>query len=130
MVHLIPVRSGAPFSGRVCANIRQSNQDVTVRNAVLSAWSAAISTIWIVFTPLSGFSLILTLFLREYTLDRKIVRADEAKTSGDLERGLVANNEGDLQGPKSLHDGPEMTPTSSGSYSEEEPATDKEKMEA
>ena len=81
-------------------------------------------------TPMSGFALILTLFLREYSLDRKIVRGDEAETSGDLERGSAPKDEGDLQGPKALDDGPKMTPTNHASHQGEEPEMDKEKMEA
>ena len=117
------------FSGRVDANIRQSNQDVTVRDAVLNAWSEAIGTIWIMSVPMGGFALILTLFLREYSLDRKIVRGDEAKTTGDLERDAVPKDEGDLQGLKPLDDDPEMTPTNCVAHPEEEQA-DLEKMEA
>ena len=116
------------FSGRVDANIRQSNQDVTVRDAVLNAWSEAIGTIWIMSVPMAGFALILTLFLREYSLDRKIVRGDEAKTTGDLERDAVPKDEGDLQGLKPLDDDPEMTPTNCVAHPEEEQA-DLEKME-
>ena len=81
-------------------------------------------------TPMSGFALILTLFLREYSLDRKIVQSDETKTPGDLERGSAPKDGGDLQEPKASDDGPEMTPTNHTSHQEEEPEMDKEKMEA
>jgi hypothetical protein len=130
MIHLISVRSGASFFARVGANIRQLNQDVTVRNAVLHAWSEAIGTIWIMSTPIAGFALILTLFLREYSLDRKLVRGDEVKTPGDLERGAVPNDEGDLQGPKPFDGDSETTPTSCAAHPEEGLDIDKEKMEA
>ena len=129
MVHLIPVRSSASFYGRVGANIRP-NQDVALRNAVLHAWSESIGTIWIMSAPISGFALILTLFLREYSLDRKIVQGGEAKTPGDLERGAVPNDEGDLQGPKALDDDPDMSPTNTVAHPEEVLGTEKEKVEA
>jgi hypothetical protein len=129
LVHLITVRSSGSFSGRVAADIRQFNQDVTLRNAVLQAWSEAIDTIWIMSTPISGFALILTLFLREYSLDRKTVQSGETKTPGDLEKGAVANDEGDLQGGKALDDDPDVTPTNTIAHPEE-PETEKEKVEA
>lgn len=119
-IHLIPVRVCVSFS-RVDANLRKSNQDVALRNAVLHAWSEAIGTIWIMSTPISGFALILSLFLREYSLDRRTVRDGEAKTPGDLERGAGA--------PKPADDDPDMTPTNSVIHPEE-PETDKEKGEA
>ncbi|KAF8120836.1 MFS general substrate transporter [Boletus edulis] len=45
--------------------------DVTLRDAVLHAWARSIATIWIVATGLAGVALISTLFLREYSMDRK-----------------------------------------------------------
>ena len=128
MVHLIPVRSGASFPSRVGANVRQSDQDVVLRDAVLHAWSEAIGTIWIMSTPMAGFALILTLFMREYSLDRKIVRGGGAEIPGDPERGAVSNDERDLQGPSD--DDPEVTPANSAAYPEEKLVMDKEKAEA
>ncbi|KAG0705975.1 MFS general substrate transporter [Suillus ampliporus] len=58
----------------------------TVRNEVMRAYSQAISTVWLVNTPLSGFGLILVLFIRVYTLKRTIIRSGE-KTLGDVENG-------------------------------------------
>ena len=97
---------------------------MTLRDAVLHAWSEAIGTIWTVFTPLSGFALILTLFLREYSLDRKTVRAGDAKTLEDPETGAVPNDKGDLHGQKPWNDDPEMTPTNTVVYREEGAAMD------
>ena len=67
-------------------------------------------------TPMSGLALILTLFLREYSLDRKTVRDGEVKTPGDLERGAVPN------------DDPDMSQTNTVAHPEE-PETDKKKAE-
>ncbi|KIJ68901.1 hypothetical protein HYDPIDRAFT_79646 [Hydnomerulius pinastri MD-312] len=67
--------------------------DITLRNAVLNAWSKSIATIWIMNTPLAGVSLILTLGLREYSLTRKTVQGGDAKTAGDAEKGTSADPE-------------------------------------
>lgn len=86
-------------------NLRGFNQDIALRDAVLHAWSQAISTIWIMSTPIVGFVLILTLFLREYSLDSKVVRGGETKTPGDLERGTTESARGgEHQGSMSLDD--------------------------
>ncbi|KAG9318906.1 MFS amino acid permease [Chiua virens] len=69
--------------------------DATLRDAVLHAWSQAIGTMWIMCTFLAGFSLILSLFLREYSLDRKVVRTGEAKTPGDVEKGAEEESPND-----------------------------------
>ncbi|KAG9318912.1 MFS amino acid permease [Chiua virens] len=69
--------------------------DATLRDAVLHAWSQAIGTMWIMCTLLAGFSLILSLFLREYSLDRKVVRTGEAKTPGDVEKSAEEESPND-----------------------------------
>ncbi|KAF8843667.1 MFS general substrate transporter [Paxillus ammoniavirescens] len=61
--------------------------DVTLRNAILHAWSRSIATIWIMCTPLCGVALILTFFLRAYSLNRKTVQGGDAKTPSDPEKG-------------------------------------------
>ncbi|KAN0076836.1 Major facilitator superfamily domain containing protein [Tylopilus felleus] len=93
--------------------------DVTLRNAVLHAWSEAISTIWIMSTPLIGFSLILTLFLREYSLESKTVRAGETKTPRELEGGARDEDE---------NDDPDITPANSIAHAAA-PELEKEKGE-
>ncbi|KAH0826973.1 MFS general substrate transporter [Lanmaoa asiatica] len=102
--------------------------DITLRNAVLHAWSEAIGTIWIMSTPLAGFALILTLFMREYSLERKTVRSGEAKSPGDLEKGTTEsrNNDGDRE---ALDDEPEISPTNTVAHAEE-PNVDEEKVKA
>ncbi|KIK92949.1 hypothetical protein PAXRUDRAFT_829496 [Paxillus rubicundulus Ve08.2h10] len=79
--------------------------DVTLRNAVLHAWSRSIATIWIMCTPFCGVALILTLFLRVYSLSRKTVQSGDAKTTDDAERCTEAPLNEDVQ------DGTEMTRT-------------------
>ncbi|KAG0705940.1 MFS general substrate transporter [Suillus ampliporus] len=58
----------------------------TVRNEVMRAYSQSISTVWLVNTPLSGCSLILVLFIRDYTLKRTVIRGGEKKP-GEIENG-------------------------------------------
>ncbi|KAI6162553.1 major facilitator superfamily domain-containing protein [Pisolithus thermaeus] len=62
--------------------------DVAVRDALLHAYSRSISAIWIMNSPISGAALILTLFLREYSMARKIVKG-EATTPNDAEMGDI-----------------------------------------
>ncbi|KAI9574226.1 major facilitator superfamily domain-containing protein [Boletus coccyginus] len=68
MVHLIP--------------------DVTLRNAVLHAWARSIATLWMVLTGLAGVALVSTLFLREYSMDRKTVLGGDVKNVGASEKGM------------------------------------------
>ncbi|OAX38645.1 MFS general substrate transporter [Rhizopogon vinicolor AM-OR11-026] len=69
-------------------SIRQisSIPDPTLRNEVMHAYSQSISTIWLVNTPISGFGLLLVLFIRAYSLKRTIVRDGENEL-GDVEKG-------------------------------------------
>ncbi|KAF8550442.1 hypothetical protein OG21DRAFT_1525132 [Imleria badia] len=59
--------------------------DVTLRNEVLHAWARSIATIWMVTTALAGVALISTLFLREYSVDRKTVYSGRVGNSGESE---------------------------------------------
>ncbi|KAF8550474.1 MFS general substrate transporter [Imleria badia] len=63
--------------------------DVTLRHAVLHAWARSIATVWIVATGLAGVALILTLFLREYSVDRKAVYSGDVKRAGESDRTLA-----------------------------------------
>ncbi|KAG1724007.1 MFS general substrate transporter [Suillus lakei] len=56
-----------------------NNVNPTVRNE-------SISTVWLISTPLSAFGLFLVLFIRDYTLERTIIRGGEKKL-GDAETG-------------------------------------------
>lgn len=57
-------------------SIRQISQisDPTVRNELMYAFTKAISTIWIVNTPLVGSGFIMILFVRAYSLKRNVVK--------------------------------------------------------
>ncbi|EIW84712.1 MFS amino acid permease [Coniophora puteana RWD-64-598 SS2] len=57
--------------------------DAATRDALQHAYSRAISTIWLMNTPIAGVGLILCLFVRHYSLNRTTVRGGEKKT-GDL----------------------------------------------
>lgn len=70
-------------------------------------------------TPLIGFSLILTLFLREYSLESKTVRAGETKTPRELEGGARDEDE---------NDDPDITPANSIAHAAA-PELEKEKGE-
>ncbi|KAG6370062.1 MFS general substrate transporter [Boletus reticuloceps] len=53
--------------------------DVALRDAVLHAWARSIATVWMVATGMAGVALISTLFLREYSMDRK---SDDVRNQG------------------------------------------------
>ncbi|VDC06640.1 unnamed protein product [Peniophora sp. CBMAI 1063] len=57
--------------------------DPATRQAVIHAFSKAISTIWIVNTPLAGVGLIMVIFIKGYSLKRTTVQA----TKKDAEAG-------------------------------------------
>jgi len=77
----------------------QTIQPDSVRQQVLHAYTKGVSAIWLVNTPLIGLSFVAVLFLKNYTLKRKIIRAgekgvEEAQApaqviliAGDLESG-------------------------------------------
>ncbi|KAI6005455.1 major facilitator superfamily domain-containing protein [Pisolithus albus] len=80
-------------SGSTAALLNDDVSTVTVRDAILHAYSRSISTIWVMNTPISGVALILTLFLREYSMARKIVTGEmgdigeEARDDSEEGRG-------------------------------------------
>ena len=61
-----------------------------------------------------GFMLILTLFLREYSLERKTVQSAEPRTLGDVERGV--------EGHRNPLDDPDLSPTNTVTCPEESDA--------
>ncbi|KAI9574198.1 major facilitator superfamily domain-containing protein [Boletus coccyginus] len=67
--------------------------DVTLRNAVLHAWARSIATIWMVATGSVGVALILTLFLREYSVERKTVYGADVKNAMDSANTLTEEDE-------------------------------------
>ncbi|KAF8838015.1 MFS general substrate transporter [Paxillus ammoniavirescens] len=83
--------------------------DVTLRNAVLHAWSRSIATIWMMCTPVSGVALILTLFLRAYSLNRRVVQSGDTVTTNEAEEAIELES----SSMKDLEDCAEMTYTNS-----------------
>ncbi|KAF8843661.1 MFS general substrate transporter [Paxillus ammoniavirescens] len=59
---------------------------------------AGISSLGLVCTPLCGVALILTLFLRAYSLSRKTMQSGDAKTVDDAEKGTEAPSYKDEDG--------------------------------
>ncbi|OBZ75452.1 putative transporter C3H1.06c [Grifola frondosa] len=72
--------------------------NVTQRIAVMQAYSKAISTIWLVNTPVVGVGFILVFFLRAYTLKRVVIKAGE-QTHADVESGAAEAATGVAQAP-------------------------------
>ncbi|CAL1714499.1 unnamed protein product [Somion occarium] len=62
----------------------QNIQPASVQQQVLHAYTKSISMIWLVCTPLVCLSLFMTLFIKKYTLKRKIIRT--GKKTGDEEQ--------------------------------------------
>lgn len=88
-VHLIPVCCYVFAPCRPLSFIPV--QDVTLRDAVLHAWARSIAVIWMVATVFAGVALVLALFLREYSVDRKTVYSGEVKKS---EKNRSTSSEG------------------------------------
>jgi hypothetical protein len=61
------------------------SQPAELRQAVLHAYTRSINTIWIVATPLLFLGAVFCIFLKHYSLERNIVRADVSKKAGDTE---------------------------------------------
>ncbi|KAL4068097.1 MFS general substrate transporter [Scleroderma citrinum] len=83
--------------------------DITLRNAILHAYSRSISAIWIMSTSLAGVALILSLFLREYSTARKTIKGGEANTSSDTETGNGARSAQDTNEKDADDFGAELT---------------------
>ncbi|KAJ7125471.1 MFS amino acid permease, partial [Mycena crocata] len=74
--------------------------DPVLRQALIHAYALSISTIWIVVTPILGAGMIMSFFIRRYTLARTIVQnaAKGKGVPGDAEKGeggMVAGKAGD-----------------------------------
>ncbi|OAX38723.1 MFS amino acid permease [Rhizopogon vinicolor AM-OR11-026] len=63
-------------------------KDRALREAIINAFSGTFSAVWMIFVALSGFGLVLVLFLRGYSLKRKIVRGGDGKAAGDVEKAV------------------------------------------
>ncbi|KLO09183.1 MFS general substrate transporter [Schizopora paradoxa] len=74
--------------------------DPSQRQQVVHAYTSSIATIWLAFTPIAAVCFVLSLFLRHYTLKRKIIRSgkkgseptqdDEKEKVEDLEAGTAS----------------------------------------
>ncbi|KAH7929621.1 MFS general substrate transporter [Leucogyrophana mollusca] len=83
----IPGLEGSTSAAALNGGISKIHQitDVSVRDALMHAYSKSISTIWIMNTPISAVGFILALFMRAYSLQRTVVRADVKPA--DVEKG-------------------------------------------
>ncbi|KAJ7343348.1 major facilitator superfamily domain-containing protein [Mycena albidolilacea] len=79
--------------------------DATQRRELIHAYARSISMIWLVVTPILFAGLILSLFIRPYTLTRTIVKnpgKDKTAQTGDAEKGSEATPGGSDSGD--VHD--------------------------
>ncbi|KAI5478762.1 MFS general substrate transporter [Pseudohyphozyma bogoriensis] len=93
-------------------------EPVELRQQVLHAYTRSISTIWIVCAPLLFIGVILSLFLKEYSLQRTVVKAsdkpassaasDETKIEGEGEK--VAAQESESEEKKLAEESTPSTP--------------------
>ncbi|PFH54197.1 hypothetical protein AMATHDRAFT_169852 [Amanita thiersii Skay4041] len=58
--------------------------DPVLRSAILQAFTKSISTIWLVMTPILGVSFVMVLFIRKYTLKRRIIRDEDEKANVEV----------------------------------------------
>lgn len=72
-------------------SLRTLYPDATQRQEVIHAYTLGVTTIWLSLLPMVGFSFLLVLFLRKYTLKRTIVRG-----------GKGSENAGDEKSPEEL----------------------------
>ncbi|KAF7338188.1 MFS general substrate transporter [Mycena venus] len=64
--------------------------DAIQRQELIHAYARSISVIWLVVTPILGAGLVMSFFIRRYTLSRTIVRnpgKDKTAQTGDAEKG-------------------------------------------
>ncbi|EPT06037.1 hypothetical protein FOMPIDRAFT_1021147 [Fomitopsis schrenkii] len=102
--------------------------DVSARIALMKAYCEAISTIWLVDTPLIGVGFILVLFLRQYTLKRNVVRVGQQPDAGDAEKAsqateIAEHNPSDLPIDPSAGDGDDAAAAQETSISREDTRT-------
>ncbi|KAH8104104.1 MFS general substrate transporter [Cristinia sonorae] len=62
------------------------------RQLIQHAYTKSVSLVWLVDTPIIGFAFILMLFIRKYSLKRKIVRTAKAEDS-DTDAPVEANDD-------------------------------------
>ncbi|KAF5389816.1 hypothetical protein D9757_003708 [Collybiopsis confluens] len=80
--------SGAALSEAVIT--LRNIPDPVERAAVIQAFAKSIASIWVVITPMVGAGFLMVLFVRQYTLNRTIVRSEKPNKSTDPEKGESA----------------------------------------
>ncbi|KAF5327370.1 hypothetical protein D9619_004462 [Psilocybe cf. subviscida] len=67
--------------------------DPTTRAAVIQVYSQSISKIWLVMAPIVGASFIMSLVIRNYSLQRKIIGGNEKApaAAGDVEKATIGD---------------------------------------
>ncbi|KAJ7709772.1 MFS general substrate transporter [Mycena rosella] len=94
--------------------------DPVQRQEVIHAYARSISMIWLVVTPILGAGLVMTLFIRRYTLERTIVRnPGKEKMAEDVEKGPDAETEATPAEGSDDVDGNEKDVTRKGSMDKE-----------
>ncbi|KAJ7499660.1 MFS amino acid permease [Mycena latifolia] len=83
----------------------QTIQPESVRQQVLHAYTKGVSAIWIVNTPIICVCLVATLFLKKYSLKRKVIRAGK----NGAEASLPANSSSLVDDVEKGPDGKEST---------------------
>lgn len=81
----------------------------------MHAFARSISAIWLVTTPLSGLALILIVFIRAYSLQRRTVIREDAEKTNDPEGGESPGEAGSTEVeevPRTKGDATERTPSS------------------
>lgn len=78
------------------------------RQAVIHAFTKAISTVWVVMTPLCGVCFILVLLIRNYSMKRVIVKGGTQGTAADTPSGEATPTqeagEGHLDNPQTVEE--------------------------
>lgn len=78
----------------------------------MHAFARSISAIWLVTTPLSGLALILIVFIRAYSLQRRtVIREDADDPEGGESPGEAGSTEVE-EVPRTKGDATERTPSS------------------
>lgn len=88
--------------------------DPTLRQAVIHAFTKAISTVWIVMTPLACVGFFLVLFIRNYSMKRVIVQQGKRASVADASSGQATPTQETGNSPlkkvQSAEEKPEKSP--------------------
>ena len=95
-------------------SLRHLYPDTNQRHEVIHAYTSAITTIWISYTPMVAFCFVIVLFMRKYTLKRVTVKggktsakneAVDADERNDIETGVGNDEQNEDPEKTSIHDG-------------------------